>query len=389
VKTERRTFLKQAAAAGSLLGLPRILRAEDARAPDGKPQSPTNILLIMADDMGFECVRANGGTSYHTPNLDRLAKEGAHFNHCYSQPICTPSRVQIMSGIYNDRNYDKFRWMGKDVTTFAQLLRRAGYATAIAGKWQLSGNRREPRPEVYDDPGHFGFDQYCLWHLFGKNDRYKKPNLFQDGKPLDARGRYGPDICTEYLMEFMTRHKDGPFLAYYPMLLTHDPFHNPPARPDGDRAEELGETPFQRMVSRCDYEVHRLTEHLKKLGIADRTLVMFTGDNGCKGSVQSQLNGRTVHGGKGRSTDAGTHVPLIAWQPGRIAAGRNDHLVDFSDFLPTICEAAGVPVPEILDIDGLSFLPTLYGTQTSVKTGHSRDLSRKLNAPGGRPLWGS
>jgi arylsulfatase A len=116
-----------------------------------------NIVLIMADDMGYECVGANGGTSYRTPNLDRLASGGLRFEHGYSQPLCTPSRVQIMTGIYNQKNYVRFGILAPDQTTFAHLLKKAGYATCVAGKWQLLGG--------FDGPQHFGFDEYCLWQL--------------------------------------------------------------------------------------------------------------------------------------------------------------------------------------------------------------------------------
>ena len=103
------------------------------KAADPRP----NIVLIMADDMGFECVSANGGESYQTPRLDRLAATGMRFENCYSQPICTPSRVQIMTGRYNSRNYVRFGFLKKDAYTFGNLLRDAGYATCITGKWQL------------------------------------------------------------------------------------------------------------------------------------------------------------------------------------------------------------------------------------------------------------
>ena len=98
-----------------------------------------NIVLIMADDMGYECLGSNGSTEYKTPNLDRLAREGLRFNNCYSQPICTPSRVKIMTGKFNSRNYEEFAYLNPNQKTFGNLLQEAGYATCIAGKWQLNG----------------------------------------------------------------------------------------------------------------------------------------------------------------------------------------------------------------------------------------------------------
>ena len=120
-----------------------------------KTQKQPNLILIMADDMGYECVRSNGGTSYNTPHLDELALTGARFEHCYSQPLCTPSRVKIMTGMSNFRNYVRFGVLDRKQTTFAHLLKKAGYATCIVGKWQLG--------QEVDSPQHFGFDQSCLW----------------------------------------------------------------------------------------------------------------------------------------------------------------------------------------------------------------------------------
>ena len=110
----------------------------------GHAAAPPNIVLIMADDMGYECVSANGSTTYSTPHLDRLAADGMRFRHAHSQPICTPSRVQIMTGIYNERNYIRFGILDPQATTFGHLLRKAGYATCVAGKWQLEGGVQAP-----------------------------------------------------------------------------------------------------------------------------------------------------------------------------------------------------------------------------------------------------
>ena len=123
-----------------------------------------NIVLIMADDFGYECVSANGGTSYKTPVLDRMAREGVRFEHCYSQPICTPSRVKLMTGKYNVRNYAEFGLLETSQVTFANLLRDAVYETCIVGKWQLG--------KEASLPSHFGFDEHCLWQLFRRPSRY-------------------------------------------------------------------------------------------------------------------------------------------------------------------------------------------------------------------------
>ncbi len=343
-----------------LLGALCVFAQCSAQAKQG-PKQP-NIVLIMADDLGYECIGANGGATYRTPVLDALAQTGVRFEHCYSQPLCTPSRVQIMTGIYNVRNYVSFGVLDRGQTTFAHLLKKAGYATCIAGKWQLGS---EP-----DSPQHFGFDESCLWqHTRGARDaqgrdtRFPNPSLELNGKPVDyTNGEYGPDVVTDFLCDFMERKRDQPFLAYYPMILTHSPFVPTPDSENPQQRDQQAN--FADMVAYMDKVIGRLVAKLDELGIRDNTLVLFTGDNGTSKAMRSDLDGRVVQGGKGEMTDAGTRVPLIASWPGAIPQGAVlDDLVDFSDFLPTFCEAAGSAVPKELAIDGRSFLAQLKGQQ--------------------------
>ncbi|MCG8584993.1 MAG: sulfatase-like hydrolase/transferase, partial [Pirellulales bacterium] len=184
-----------------------------------------NIVLIMADDMGYECVSANGGAPYKTPHLDKLAEGGMRFTHCHSQPICTPTRVQIMTGRYNSRNYVKFGVLDPQEKTFGNMMRDAGYATCIVGKWQLKGG--------FEGPKNFGFDEYCLWQLTRRPNRYPNPGLEINGKEVDYKnGEYGPDVVTDYACDFMERNKDKPFFLYYPMMLPHWPFEPTPDSKD-------------------------------------------------------------------------------------------------------------------------------------------------------------
>lgn len=318
-----------------------------------------NIILIMADDMGYECVAANGGGPYKTPALDRLAETGMRFEHCYSQPLCTPSRVKLMTGMNNSRNYTTFGELDRGQTTFAHLLKKAGYATCIAGKWQLGTQA--------DSPKHFGFDESCLWQHTrpakdkNRDTRYPNPHLEINGKPVDySNGEYGPDVVSDFLCDFIERHKDKPFVAYYPMILPHSPFVPTPDSAD-PKCRDM-EKNFVEMVQHVDKVVGKIVAKLDELGLRENTLVLFTGDNGTGHGITSTLNGKPINGGKGETTDAGTHVPLIANWSGVIPAGKvNGDLVDFSDFLPTFCDAAGVAIPEGLTIDGHSILTQLYG----------------------------
>ncbi|MGE4003413.1 MAG: sulfatase-like hydrolase/transferase [Planctomycetaceae bacterium] len=336
----------------ALLGIGDFSPTADARP---------NIVLIMADDLGYECIAANGGESYRTPVLDGLAAEGVRFEHCYSQPLCTPTRVKLMTGMSNMRNYVEFGTLETSQVTFANLLRDAGYATAIVGKWQLGRDASLPQ--------HFGFDEHCLWQLLRRPSRYAHPGLEVNGQMIDyGRGKYGPAIVVDYACEFIERNKDKPFLLYYPMMLTHSPFEPTPdsagwnPQEPGGRNERGDVKNFGDMVTYMDKMVGRIDDQLARSGVRDNTLLLFIGDNGTGRPITSMMNGRAVQGGKGLTTDAGTRVPLIVSWPAKSPRGAVCRdLVDMSDFLPTFCEAAGVEIPSSLTIDGQSFLPQLKG----------------------------
>ena len=329
--------------------------------------SRSNVVLIMADDMGFECLSCYGSTTYKTPVLDDLAARGIRFSHCYSTPLCTPSRVEIMTGQYNFRNYEAFAYLNPKEKTFGNLLRDAGYATCIAGKWQLSQDNKMP--------GHFGFDKYCLWNMTppegggrtGKR-RYANPHLERNGTwvpQAEVEDQYGPDICCDYLLDFIERNQEGPFFAYYPMILVHSPFEPTPDSPewqDKERRDERDTRYFADMVAYADKLVGRIMDKLEALNLLENTLVMFTSDNGTHRTITSQLGDIEIVGGKGTMPDAGTHVPFIAYWKGVTPDGVvQTDLVDFSDFLPTLMDLADAPIPEGMPCDGRSFLPQIRG----------------------------
>lgn len=330
----------------------------------GAPNAKPNIVLIMADDMGYECVAANGGTSYKTPNLDKLAAGGVRFEFAYAQPLCTPSRVQLMTGLYNQRNYIRFGLLDPKAVTFSQLLKQAGYATCIVGKWQLSGG--------FEGPGHFGFDEYCLWQLTIRKSRYPNPVIEQNGKVMEyVNGEYGEDVVTDYLCGFIERNKERPFLAYYPMMLTHSPYvptpdspeYNPKARDEGAGSNKKF---FADMVAYMDKTVGKIVAKLDALGLREDTIVLFTGDNGTGKGTVSRMGERVIIGGKGMTTDAGMHVPFIVNWPGKIPGERvSRDLVDFTDILPTLLDVAGAQLPRGLTPDGRSLLPHLLGQKSA------------------------
>ncbi len=333
-----------------------------------------NIILIMADDMGYEALSSNGSESCKSPNLDKLAAKGVRFTNCFSNPICTPSRVKLMTGQYNVRNYVKFGWLDREQTTFAHQLKAAGYATAIAGKWQLGRDM--------DSPQHFGFEQSCLWQHTrsgrsnedGKNidRRFVNPQLEFNGVEKDfTNGEYGPQVCTDFICDFIDKNKKKPFLVYYPMILTHCPFDPTPDSTDWD-PKRLGSTTykgdrndpqrhFRDMVAYADKAVGQIVSQLGKSGVRDNTLIIFTGDNGTDTPIVTPWNGKKVVGGKGTMSDTGTRVPLIVnWPAGIRKAGRVvDDLVEFTDVFPTICEVTTAKLPKNHPGDGASIVPVL------------------------------
>lgn len=342
---------------------------------DTSSMQKPNIILIMADDLGYETIGAYGSKVYETPNLDKLADEGMKFSHCYSMPLCTPSRVQLMTGKYNFRNYIGFGLLDPSERTFGHLMQEAGYATCVVGKWQLLGYKKQQElagGKIGSWPQQAGFDEYCLWQIDQLGSRFKHPTLSISGKETQKyEGRYGPDIFVEYIENFIEKNSDRPFFLYYPMALTHDPFVPTPNHPDynDDQAHKSNNpTYFGTMVNYMDSIVGRVVHKLEEQNLLENTLVLFVGDNGTDRDVTSSYLGQAFKGNKGYTNDAGTHVPFIASWPAQISTGsNNDNLVDFTDFLPSILEAAKVELPNDLTIDGLSFYPQLRGKESEVR----------------------
>jgi arylsulfatase A len=348
--------MKAVRRASSLVFLTVIAASPVLAAESQRP----NVILIMADDFGYEAVTANGGESYETPNLDAMAADGMRFEHCYVQPVCTPTRVELMTGMSNVRNYVQFGVLDRDARTFAHLFKDAGYVTGIAGKWQLGREKDAPR--------HFGFDEAYLWQHTRRPKRYANPGLEHNGEPRDFNnGEYGPDLIQDFALDFIGRHKAEPFFLYYPMMLTHDPFVPTPDSPEYDAHVKIekgrgDDKFFADMTKYMDKQVGQLLARLDDLQLSENTLVIFLGDNGTGHGKVSQFKGKEYLGGKGMNTARGMRVPLIVKWSGHVASGKvSDQLVGSVDFLPTICEAAGIKVPTDRPIDGVSFLPQLLG----------------------------
>ena len=346
-----------------------------------------NVILIMSDDLGYEVLGSYGGTSYKTPVLDKLAKNGLRFTETHVQPLCTPTRVQLMTGKYNSRNYIGFGLMNPQEKTFGHIMTGAGYKTLISGKWQLfSYNPPDVQPQMRNMGQKIedsGFDEYCVWHAHhteDKGSRYKDPIIYENGSYLtNTKGKYGEDIFCNYILDFIDRNKEEPFFVYYPMVLTHRPFEPTPDSSEYktfdpptnkllgrgktfDDVEGWKDDPkyFKDMVEYHDKIIGRIVDKLNELNLSENTLIIYLGDNGTPVEVESQLGTTLIRGGKGLPSDTGTHVPLICAWPGTISSGINKDLIDSTDILPTILEATNVTV-ENYHVDGRSFLSQLYG----------------------------
>jgi len=322
--------------------------------------APPNIIVVLADDLGIGNVSCYGADNFKTPNVDALAASGMRFNRCYSAPNCGPSRALMLTGRYgfrtgmtgNDKTAVKLMRDGrKEESMIPKILKAEGYATASAGKWS----------QIPLEPADWGFDEYITTNGSGAywaDDRVTY-RVNGEEKPW-KEGAYMPDLNHEFVVDFMSRHKDQPFYIHYALAHIHTKIlPTPDSAADAD-----GDTLFKDNIAYMDKLVGRLMADLERLGLKDNTLVIFTGDNGVhpnKGDV-STIGGRRLSGHKGTLLEGGSRVPLVASWPARVAAGGVcDDLVSFTDFLPTIAAVAGAELPAGLVIDGRSFAPQLLG----------------------------
>lgn len=341
-----------------------------------------NIVLIFADDIGYEALNSYGGLDFSTPSLNRMAAEGLQFSRAYTSPVCTPSRVSLHTGLYVPRHGHSGVLpvhLGTDkkvdfqtMPTFAQLLRKNGYLTSVTGKWQLA------TLEVWPDHiRNAGFDSWCIWQIWreGKKTlRHWNPTFNEDGKVReDIADRFGPDVLADYVIEQMREATaaDQPFFILHNELLPHDPIIDTPDDRAMGRKASLG-----NMINYMDKLVGEVLDAVIELGIKDNTYVLFMGDNGThepdfKNPKAGQPDERphtrhtkagNVNGGKFQLGDAGSHVPLIVWGPGAVPVGEQcEDLIDVVDLFPTFCELTGTSIPEHLSIDGRSIVAQIHG----------------------------
>ncbi|MBM3333561.1 sulfatase-like hydrolase/transferase [Candidatus Sumerlaeota bacterium] len=341
-KVTRRNFVGMVGAGAATLAAPRWLPAAAA-------SSRPNIVLIMADDLGIEGVSCYGSDKFKTPNLDALAKEGIRFEICYSTPLCGPTRCQLMTGRYPFRtggltNQTAGLPLPRDEFSIARLLKQAGYATCCTGKWRQMG----------DTPGDWGFDEWITDPSAG--GWYWQKNCIKNGQTVELdKDAYYEDVVCDFAMDFVRRHREGPFLLYYPTHFVHGPIlRTPDSKPDSKDF-------YTDNIVYMDKIVGKVVAEIDRLGLRDKTLILFTADNGTA-RESGTIGGRQIHGAKGSMWEGGSRVPLIASWKGTTPEGKvSQDLISQADFFPALAELAGAKLPEGVVIDGQSFAPQLRG----------------------------
>lgn len=361
-----------------------ILGSQFVFSKSANSATKPNIILILADDLGIGNVSCYGADHFKTPRIDALAKEGIRFTHGYAQPLCGPSRAQLLSGRYAFRTGMTGNDSGPRVTPQSEILipsvlKPAGYATAQAGKWG----------QLQLQPSDFGFDEYLRFPASGRYWREQTTTYTQNGetKPLPAK-TYLPDLMHDFLVDFIKRHRDQPFFAYYAMSHVHGPIvKTPDSAPD---SKDL----YADNIAYMDKLVGKLVDELETLKLREKTLIIFVGDNGTAKTEfdRSTIGGKTLSGHKGEMLEGGSLVPMIANWPGTVPKGKVvSDLVDFSDYLPTFAQLAGAELPARVKIDGQSFAPQLLGKKGNprdwifVELGahwYAREMNWKLNEAG-------
>jgi len=314
-----------------------------------------NIILILADDIGISGFSCYGG-GFKTPNVDQLAAEGVRFEHAFSAPLCAPTRALCMTGRYGFRtgvinNATGGKATPKSETIIAKVLKQAGYATAVAGKW-----RQLEYLTTVEEAKAWGFDEFLVWYDKKGGERYWDPHYNHNGKVQeDTKGKYGPDLCHDFVVDFAGRNKDKPFFVYYPIVLVHAPILRTPDSAAGGRRNFMDDN-----VAYLDKLMGKLVADLGRLGLREKTLIVFTGDNGKPGG--GTVKDRKIDGGKASMKEGGARVPIVCSWKGTTPEGKVlPDLVDHSDLFPTFAELAGAKLPEGVTIDGRSFAPQLRG----------------------------
>jgi len=369
-----------------------------------KTQIKPNIIYILADDLGYGDLGAYGQEKIKTPNIDKLAAEGMLFtNHYAGSTVCAPSRASLMTGMHTGhtsiRGNKPFEPEGQfsmkgEKFTIAEMLKEEGYKTGAFGKWGLGFIGEE------GDPNKQGFDEFYGYNCQRQAHSYYPEHLWDNDTKEILKGNdgehtevYASDLIQKKAIEFIEESKNEPFFLFLPSIIPHLELivpedeiiaqykgkfpETPYVAPEGGdygpgwnvgtySSQEFPHATYAAMVSRLDRDVGEILAKLDELGLAENTLVIFTSDNGpdYKGGADPDFF-NSAGGFRGYKRDlyqGGIRVPMIAHWPGKINAGKTDHVSAFWDVMPTIAELIGIDT--IPDVDGISFLPTLFDKET-------------------------
>ena len=369
----RREFIKSIGLGTVALALGEFEAKVNARGSTVKgARSRPNFLFILADDFGWSQLGCYGSDFYETPHIDRLARQGMTFTDAYAAcPVCSPTRASIMTGRYPARlhltdfiaggsfPYEKYtqpkwqKYLPLEEVTIAEVLKTAGYATASFGKWHLSIDKKPPKSLPFN-PDKQGFDEWFVTY---------KPSSKTDPES-DA---HNVESITDKSLDFLERHKDHPFFLYVPHNTIHAPvlgkkklvqkYKNKPGASLPQNNPVLG-----AMIEELDSSVGRLLKKLKDLNIADKTIVVFFGDNG---GLERDAKQTPLRSGKANLYEGGIREPLIVRWPGVVAPGSTcGEPVTSVDFFPTFLEILGLENAATNAIDGVSLLPLLKQSGT-------------------------
>ena len=330
-----------------------------------------NIILIMADDLGYGDIGCYGSKKIKTPNIDALARGGLKFTDYHSNcPVCSPTRAALLTGRYQQRcgiegvvTAAKHRHTGMalEEVTFAEVLKKHGYATGIFGKWHVGY-------DVEFNPAGQGFDEF-IGYVSGNVDYHSHidqagyDDWWKNFQKVPEEG-YCTDLITKHSVDFLERHKDVPFCLYLPHEAPHYPYQgrkDPPERLSGGRkgkktkGQEIARA-YREMVEVMDEGIGRIVETVRRLGLERKTFIFFCSDNGAN---KNGSNG-VLAGYKGSLWEGGHRVPAVAYWPGRIKAGSTtDQTVLGMDLFATMMSIAGAKLPASLKLDGVDLLPML------------------------------
>ncbi|EWH10723.1 sulfatase [Catenovulum agarivorans DS-2] len=364
-----------------------------------QPKPHTNIVLILIDDLshygfttyGADIIRSKHGKfadiQFSTPNIDKLAQQGVRVERAFTHPLCENTRIALMSGKQNNRNYLKPKSQHESDITFGDVFKRAGYTTGMFGKWkQTRGTKQIPGKHYISE---FGWDDYVAFDVVEEGQRFINPNLVINGELVDYRKRtdldpatgrrwYGPDIYNRHALKFIEKNQDKPFFLYYPMALVHDDHKPTPDTKPNSIFDNFDEWPNNKnghkgddpkyiadMIEYTDKLIGKVVNKLDELNLREETLIVVMGDNGTKEIfTHVKKDGSEYPARKGGNADNGIHVGMVLSQPGTIQAGENsvhsyDGLTYVTDVFPTIAEAASVPIPQETRLDGISFWPQM------------------------------